>query len=222
MIKLADVQLAAIMPKLPYAKRIINLTYINEAMERYLIAENEFRIAAFLAQIAHETAELKYMEEIWGPTEAQKRYEGRKDLGNTQAGDGKRYKGRGAFQLTGRANYDRYGQLLKVDLVRNPEIAARPEYAFLIAGLYWRLNGLNGVADADFEADAALGIDDLVMGQDFRDITRKINGGHNGLVDRQKYYRKALEVLIFGSDDPGQPIEAIDEATSAPTSTPTE
>jgi predicted chitinase len=79
------------------------------------------RAAAFLAQLAHESGQLRFMEEIWGPTGQQLRYEPASSLatslGNTQAGDGKRFKGRGPIQITGRANYQRFGTLLGADLV---------------------------------------------------------------------------------------------------------
>src|SRR5258705_12947602 len=101
-------------------------------------------------------------------------YEGRKDLGNPQPGDGKRYKGRGPIQLTGRANYTRYGGLLCLDLVNDPTIAATKEVGFRIAGQFWKLNGLNELADQ----------------QQFKAITKRINGGYNSLHDRIKNYNR--------------------------------
>jgi predicted chitinase len=141
------------------------------------------REAAFLAQIAHESGEFKWMEELWGPTPAQKKYEPPNDtatqLGNTQSGDGKRFKGRGPIQITGRYNYQKYGDLLGIDLVNNPEKAATPEVGFRTAGLFWQKNGLNELAD----------------GEKFEAITKRINGGLTGLEDRLKYYTRAKEVL---------------------------
>jgi hypothetical protein len=103
-------------------------------------------------------------------------------LGNTEPGDGKRFKGRGPIQITGRANYRRFGGLLHVDLVSDPARAADPDLAFRIAGLFWSKNGLNELADrATLEA--------------FREITRRINGGINGLTERQKFYSVACSVL---------------------------
>jgi predicted chitinase len=128
------------------------------------------RAAAFLAQLGHESLSLKFFEEIWGPTQAQRGYEGRLDLGNTQPGDGKRFKGRGPIQLTGRANYRRYGQLLGLPLEQNPEMAARPSVGFRTAAMFWSQIGANAMADAG----------------DFKGITRRINGGFNGLEDRQR------------------------------------
>lgn len=172
---ISDDQLHRIMPSLAAAKRVEYLSFIQTAMTEFEISGGLQRAAAFLAQIAHESGELRYMEEIASGSE----YEGRKDLGNTQAGDGRRYKGRGPLQLTGRANYRQYGTLLGLDLVGHPEQAATPAVGFRIAGLYWHLHGLNALADAgDFEA-----------------ITRRINGGLNGQADRLMYYHRALTIL---------------------------
>ena len=170
------------MPRLPQAKRQLYLPFINKIMEIYEI-DTPLRASAFLAQIAHESAELRFMEELWGPTEQQKKYEPPSDLakslGNTEPGDGFRYRGRGPIQITGRANYKKYGDLLEVDLVGNPDLAATPQYAFSTAGLFWKLNGLNELADK----------------QDFTKITKRINGGLTGLADRQRYYDVAKDVL---------------------------
>jgi len=185
---LADSDLQQIMPRLPQAKRQLYLPFLNKVMEIYEI-DTPLRAAAFLAQIAHESAELRFMEEIWGPTAQQKRYEPPSDLatrlGNTQPGDGFRYRGRGPIQITGRTNYKKYGDLLGVDLVGNPDLAATPQFAFSTAALFWKMNGLNELADV----------------QDFITITKRINGGLNGLADRQKYYEIAKNVL--GAEEPG-------------------
>ncbi len=196
-----DSDLQQIMPKLPQAKRQLYLPFLNRLMEIYEI-DTPLRASAFLAQIAHESGELRFMEEIWGPTPQQKRYEPPSDLarrlGNTQPGDGFRYRGRGPIQITGRANYRKYGNLLGVDLERNPDLAATPQYAFSTAALYWKTNGLNELADV----------------RDFITITRRINGGLNGLQDRQKYYAVARNVL--GADEPADFAFA---AVAAPTTT---
>ncbi len=135
-----DAELQQIMPRLPKEKRDLYLPFLNKAMADHSI-NTPLRVAAFLAQIAHESAELKYMEEIWGPTKQQKKYEPPSDvatrLGNTEKGDGYRFRGRGPIQITGGANYKKYGDLLGVDLVANPDLAAQPQYAFQIAALYW-------------------------------------------------------------------------------------
>src|SRR5512145_1800046 len=142
--------LHAIMPRLPSARGTTLFPFLTAAISEFSI-ERPARTAAFLAQLAHESAQFRFMEEIWGPTAAQRRYEppGKLagDLGNTDVGDGRRFKGRGPIQITGRANYRRFGDLLGLDLVSEPERAARPEVAFRIAGLYWSKKGLNELAD---------------------------------------------------------------------------
>lgn len=179
---ITDTQLKKIMPNLGAQKLALYLPHLNAAMQAHGV-DNMLRTAAFVAQLAHESGEFRFMEEIWGPTDAQRRYEPPSDLakklGNTEAGDGKRFKGRGPIQITGRFNYKKYGDLLGMDLCAQPELAAQPEVAFATAGLFWRANGLNELADA----------------QDFLRITKRINGGTNGLADREKYYARAKEVL---------------------------
>lgn len=171
---LTDDELRQIMPNCPASKRADYLPFIQQAMQEFEIT-SYLRETAFLAQLAHESAELRFMEEIASGAA----YEGRQDLGNTQPGDGKRYKGRGPIQLTGRANYTKYGQLLGLDLINNPTVAATKEVGFRIAGEFWKLNGLNELADQ----------------QNFKLITKRINGGYNGLDDRTMYYERAKKVM---------------------------
>ena len=99
---------------------------------------SDAELAAFLSQVAHESGSFHHVREIWGPTKTQRGYEGRSDLGNTQPGDGKRYLGRGYIQITGRANYRRYGKKLGIDLENNPELAERPDIAARVAVEYWK------------------------------------------------------------------------------------
>jgi putative chitinase len=178
-------QLQSIMPRLSDKRKGEVLPFLTAAMTEFGI-EAPARVAAFLAQLAHESGEFRFMEEIWGPTDAQRRYEPvtklSQDLGNTDAGDGKRFKGRGPIQLTGRANYQRFGDLLSVDLMAQPQRAANPDVAFRVAGLFWSKKGLNELADVA-TADA------------FKIITRRINGGTNGLAERQAFYAVARKVL---------------------------
>jgi len=182
---LTDAQLRQIMPKLAATRAAELLPFLNEAMAAYGI-DTLSRTAAFVAQLAHESGEFRWMEEIWGPTAQQRRYEPPGDLatrlGNSEAGDGLRYKGRGPIQITGRFNYGRYGKLLGIDLIVQPELAATPPVAFAIAGLYWQSNKLSALADAG----------------DFVAITKRINGGTHGLQDREAYHAKALAVLADG------------------------
>src|SRR5688572_23272706 len=142
---LTSEQLRDIMPLLPAAKRATLFPFLTTAIAEFGI-ESSARTAAFLAQLAHESAQFRFMEEIWGPTAQQRRYEppGKlaSDLGNTAKGDGFRFKGRGPIQITGRANYRRFGELLGLDLLADPARAALPEVAFRIAGVFWSKKGL--------------------------------------------------------------------------------
>jgi putative chitinase len=181
-------QLSRIMPNLPTAKLGAYWPYLNAAMQKYEI-NTPLRAAAFLAQLAHESGEFRWMEEIWGPTAAQRGYEGRADLGNTQQGDGKRFKGRGPIQITGRDGYRRAGQALGIDLENNPDLASKPEYAFQIAGWYWSSRNLNALADQGTVSA-------------FRQVTKKINGGYNGWDERFRYYQNARAALGLERDVP--------------------
>ena len=151
---------------------------LNTAMNRYQIVGTQ-RVAAFIAQIGHESGQLKYMREIWRPTAAQARYEGRADLGNTHPGDGSKFRGRGLIQITGRANYKTCGEALGLDLINQPELLEKPQHACMSAAWFWATRGLNTLADEG----------------KFETITRRINGGLNGLADRQALYARALKVL---------------------------
>ena len=140
------------------------------------------RIAEFLAQACLETDYFRVLEEYASGAD----YEGRKDLGNTVSGDGKRFKGRGIFQCTGRANYTSYGKRLGLDLVKEPALAARPDISVRIAVLYWNDKGLNAYADRGETAA----------------ISRAINRGSpkatkaaNHEADRIKIAKKARDLL---------------------------
>ncbi|QRN94540.1 peptidoglycan-binding protein [Archangium violaceum] len=167
-------QLRKIMPNLSQAKAGQYLPHLNKAMAEASINTSKRR-AAFLAQLAHESGEFRYMEEIASGAA----YEGRKDLGNTRPGDGKRFKGRGPIQLTGRSNYRAAGKALGIDLENNPTRAADPDVGFRTAAWFWNSRKLNTYADAG----------------NFREVTRRINGGYNGLASREAYYKRALGVL---------------------------
>jgi putative chitinase len=152
-------------------------------MDRYCpqySINSPLRLAHFIAQACHETGGFKWLKEIWGPTPAQKRYEGREDLGNVRAGDGRLYCGRGVFQLTGRSNYARIGSALALPLEMQPELASDPQISVWIACHYWLTHSINQVADAD-NVELA---------------TRLINGGQNGLASRKAYLAKAKELLL--------------------------
>lgn len=181
--------LNAIRKAMPKAKLTTVTEYLGplvEAMDEAGI-NTPARIAAFLAQVGHESGDFRYMEEIWGPTDAQKRYEPPTSLatklGNTQAGDGRRYKGRGPIQLTGRSNYKAFtqdiGSKYGVDFVANPELVAQPRWGFKAAAWFWNTRNLNALAD---------------LGK-FDDITYRINGGFNGKEDRDARYAVARAAL---------------------------
>lgn len=152
--------------------------WLDEAMNEYGIV-TPARIRAFLAQIGHESARLRHTREIWGPTPAQLRYEGRADLGNTQPGDGKRFMGRGLIQLTGRANYAQATDALGEDFLLYPPLLETPKWASRSAAWFWVSRNLNALADA---------------GQ-FDLITRRINGGQNGRADRLALHERARSLI---------------------------
>jgi putative chitinase len=143
-------------------------------------------LAHFLGQTAHESGLYHYLREIWGPTTAQKGYEGRQSLGNTKQGDGKRYLGRGLIQLTGRSNYAQTSERIGIDLVASPELAERPDIAVLTALDWWQAHNCNKWAKLD-------------AGQE---LSRLINRGDpntdrpaNGEDERRKLTRKAKDLL---------------------------
>lgn len=151
---------------------------ITDTMEFYDITTKP-RQGMFLANILHESGCCRYVRELWGPTPSQTRYEGRKDLGNTEEGDGKRFMGRGLIQVTGRSNYRLASEALGVDLLTNPELLETPALAVKSAGWFWDRNNLNDYADQDR----------------FERVVRIINGGTNGMDDRLRLYDIAKKVL---------------------------
>lgn len=161
----------------------INAAKFNKIIDAILLEydiSTPKRVAAFLAQVGHESGGLRWLKEIWGPTPAQTRYEGRADLGNTQKGDGKKYMGRGLLQTTGRTNYTKAGTAMGLDLVNHPELLEIPENALRSACQFWKDNNLNELADASM----------------FKALTKRINGGYNGLEERTALYNKALAVFV--------------------------
>lgn len=163
---------------------IATLLPFGEAAALYLpqygIDDTPARICNFVGQAAHECGNFRFMREIWGPTAAQARYEGRADLGNNRPGDGRRYLGRGIFQLTGRANYRTVGTAIGLDLENSPELAETPTVAVHTAAWFWHSRGLSALADAGEEDK----------------ITRRINGGVNGLEDRRKKVARAKGLFL--------------------------
>lgn len=172
-----------------------NMAAVLDALERYAERfglDKPHRLAQFLAQVMHESGDFKYDKEIWGPTAAQKRYEGRKDLGNTQAGDGKRFMGRSAIQITGRANYAEFTRWCKAfakaapDFTKNPEKVNTNPWEGLGPVWYWDTRNLNRWADQG----------------DIETVTKRVNGGLNGYQDRiDRYCRISLVMLGYGPKD---------------------
>lgn len=154
---------------------------LTECMERFSINTPE-RQAAFLAQVAHESGRLRWVRELADGSA----YENRTDLGNVVKGDGTRYKGRGLLQTTGRANYrelkaklQSYGYTEVPDFEAFPVYLEEPIWAAASAGLYWATRNLNRFADSG----------------DFVTLTKRINGGINGLDDRKACWARAKGVL---------------------------
>ena len=131
--------------------------------------DTDIRRNMFLAQLAHESDGFRTTREYASGNA----YEGREDLGNTQLGDGARFRGRGLIQLTGRANYTRYGELLGKDLLTDPMVVEAMPLALEVSLMYWKDRRLNRFADEN----------------NFREVTRRINGGYNGMESRSKYLR---------------------------------
>ncbi len=160
----------------PHAKHAeVFLPHLNSVMAEYLIDTRYRRMAAFLAQIGHESCEFQYLEEI-ASGEA---YEGRFDLGNIHVGDGVKYKGRGLLQITGRRNYALCAEALGIPCVETPELLEEPGHATRSAAWFWSTIDGNTLADKG----------------DFLSITRRINGGTRGFANRVAYYKKALDLL---------------------------
>lgn len=166
----------------PPARARIWADPLSAAMALYSI-DTPVRQAAFVAQVGHESGRLVYVRELWGPTRTQQLYEPESDkateLGNTERGDGFRYRGRGLIQVTGRANYRRCASALGVDLVAHPELLEEPGNAALSAAWYWTSRGLSHLADIG----------------DFNTITKRINGGLNGLQDRLVLWKLSKAAL---------------------------
>lgn len=162
---------------LPFARQRIPefIEGINATMAEFEIDKTVKRQAAFIAQIGHESGQLRYVKELASGHD----YEGRKDLGNLQPGDGVRYKGRGVIQITGKYNYRDCGQALGLDLINHPELLELPINACRSAGWFWSTRSLNGLADAG----------------DLTRLTKRINGGLLGQADRIALYARAMEVL---------------------------
>ena len=174
-IRFTQANLRAIMPDATSTDIQTYIDPLNETIRKFAI-NTPVRAAAFIAQVAHESGQLYYKEEIASGAA----YEGRTDLGNTEPGDGRRYKGRGLIQLTGRFNYRQAGQALGLPLEENPDRVVQDPYTnAAVAGWYWDSRYINTAADAG----------------DFERVTRLINGGLNGYDDRYYFWQRAQDAL---------------------------
>jgi len=176
---------------------------LNETCERFAI-DSPFRIAGFLSNVAHESAGFKFVKEnlnysaaslmrVWpsrfpnlevaqryamNPEKiANRAYADRMGNGDEASGDGAKFLGRGLIQLTGKNNYVAYSLACDNEALQHPEIVEQPKYAAESAGWFWNVNRLNTLADA----------------QDVGGMCRRINGGYNGLDDRQMKYAKLMD-----------------------------
>lgn len=174
-------QLHTIMPN---ARQRVELFagHLNTAMVEFNVT-TPLQVAAFISQIAHESGEFLYVKELATGIA----YEGRLDLGNTQRGDGRLFKGRGLIQLTGRSNYVALMMALDIDCVNHPELVELPENACRSACWFWGTNNLNKWADIpDFD-----GVCDMVN----RGHKTIAVGDSNGYQSRLKYYQAAKKAL---------------------------
>lgn len=171
---ISTTQLRAAMPYAKMDRIAAFIQPLNDACDEFQIT-TPARRAAFLAQIAHESGSLRYTLELASGED----YEGREDLGNRQPGDGRRFKGRGLIQVTGRANMAACGTALGLDLIEQPELLEAPVGASRSAAWFWHSRGLNRLADED----------------KFGSITKIINGGYRGLDDRLWHWLRARTAL---------------------------
>ena len=175
--KINKPQLLRAVPNLYKARVDDFVKTFNEWSDTFGI-NTPLRAVHYLAQVFHESAALRYTEEI----ASGKAYEGREDLGNTQKGDGVKFKGRGFIQITGRANYQAYAnsEYCVGDLMKHPEWLSKSPGNQKASMWFWKTKRLNELADKD----------------DIRAITKKVNGGYNGLADRMFYYRRFKKELL--------------------------
>ncbi|MGA1730527.1 MAG: L,D-transpeptidase family protein [Steroidobacteraceae bacterium] len=167
-------QALAVFGRAPTAAQLKDL---NDCLRRFDIT-SPARIRHFLAQIGHESGGLRWMKELADGSA----YEGRKDLGNTEPGDGPRFKGAGAIQLTGRRSYQRFADFIGDPQVMEGVDYVAKRYPFVASGFWWRDNGMNALVDS---------------GASCRQVSAKVNGRDPalGLKKREAYYAKAVKAI---------------------------
>ena len=165
-------QLLRCFPNTSKQRASLFLEPLNQTFERFEISTPP-RIRMFLAQMGHESGELRYVREL----ASGKAYEGRADLGNNEPGDGEKFRGRGLIQVTGRNNYRLCGLHLGLPLLEKPELLEEPLFSALSAGWFWKSANLSWFADAN----------------DLTGCTKRVNGGLNGYADRLRLYQLATK-----------------------------
>ena len=148
---------------------------LNSCLNLFKI-NTQSRMRHFISQISHESGVWKWMKELASGDA----YEGRRDIGNTQPGDGKKYKGAGFIQLTGRANYSSFSKYMNDSKIMNGVDYVSSKYPATSAGFWWHNNNMNALCDKNPSVE---------------EVTRKVNGGYRGLEDRKKYYNRCLSVI---------------------------
>lgn len=193
-------ELQAVAPKTNSVRLQMFVDPMNAMFAEFGI-DTPARQAAFLPQVSHESNGFLWMREIWGPTAAQKAYEppSRKamDLGNSQEGDGFRFRGRGLIQITGRANYAACGEALDLPLEAQPELLELPSHAVRSAGWFWTVGAGQrlSVAAKMHGVPVGVNLNELADRGDFKGITLAINGGLNGQEERLALWAAAQEAL---------------------------
>lgn len=186
-------QIVAILPGVSHLDDYF--PHLIAGMDRYQISATPQRAGAYLAQAGEETGKFRSLVELGNDAYFTK-YDGRHDLGNTQPGDGVRFKGRGALMITGRGMYEWASKSIYADdrLIEHPEVVADPEVAFLVGAWVWTVaKGLNRVADVP-ETWIHPGPHQYTK---FQWVTELINGGQNGYAERLQNYQRARQVLVF-------------------------
>lgn len=172
---LTDPIIKQIYPNSMAKNRVAYIPYLNQGMKEYEI-NTPIRIWSYLAQIGHESMQLFYSKEL----ASGKAYEGRVDLGNTQEGDGVKFKGRGLIQITGRFNYEKLTNTFGIDFIQEPELLETPEWAVKSSLWFWKTKGLNAIADSG----------------DFEKLTMRINGGLNGIKERLEIFERCKKFIV--------------------------
>lgn len=168
-------QLASIWICSPSLIQDVEVSELNACLNRFAI-NTPSRLRHFLSQTAHESGGGRYKKELASGWD----YEGRSDLGNNQSGDGPRFKGAGYIQLTGRYNYQAFADFIKDPAVMQGVDYVAEKYPFSSAGFWWQNNSMNQLCDQN---------------PSVREVTLRVNGGTNGLDDREMYYERCLKAI---------------------------